>query len=316
MMKQSQLILSPTEGLFLAVLVFFASVDSFGNGFTIIPSCSPLSSNSVSRGVNNPRLPTSRIPPIDRRGEPKTSLTMLPLFPKFGEKKNGMEVGIQTAQLLMDSRRRERLKKNMKVQFPMVSDAVIDSCIDITAHAFTQVAPEQLQIALRPGGMDRVRPDLEQVIVSFALEQSVVQKIPVLDAESKRKLVEALVGMALDYVLKDAEEVLTAPEVRLEALEEQIREVHAMMGRRQLFLYRVRHNAKEIVTGIVISLAALVIYQQRQVPMVAKVLAALGTAFSKLHRNLSVLVPYGRTFVTFLWQQMLALASFLQKKVM
>lgn len=72
----------------------------------------------------------------------------------FGGEKKGMEVAIQISQLLLDTTRRNQLKTKMKQQFPVVSDAVVDSSIDITAQAFTRVAPETLKTALKPGGME------------------------------------------------------------------------------------------------------------------------------------------------------------------
>lgn len=206
-----------------------------------------------------------------------TSLHVFP--PKKGiKKKSGMEVGIQTAQLLMDERRRDTLKRQMKKEYPLVPESMLESSIDITAQAFTQVAPEKLKVALRPGGMERVRPELEGVIVDFALSQPVVQNIPILDSVDKRKLVKLIVTMSLDYVLQDAEEVLAAPEVRLESLEEQMREVKKMMGPARLFLYRVRHNLLEIGVASALSLVAMLLYQYRSLPLIAQGLAIAKTA--------------------------------------
>jgi len=233
-----------------------------------------------------------------------------------GGKKSGMEVGIQTAQLLMDSRRRTQLKDQMKKEYPLVPDAVLESSIDITAQAFTQVAPEKLKIALRPGGMDRVRPELEGVIVDFALSQPAIQKIPVLDSGDKRRLVELMVTVSLDFILQDAEEVLSSPEVRLEGLEEQTREVKQMMGPARLFWYRLRHNLLELGAAVALGAAGVLVYQQPSLPLVAQGLAVAKTVGVRAGGVVSIVWSKTRFLIGFAWWKAGLYFSWLQKMIL
>lgn len=229
----------------------------------------------------------------------------------------GMEVGIQTAQLLLDDRRKSQLRKQLKTHYPLVPDAVLESCIDVTAQAFTRVAPTKLQIALQPGGMEQVRPELEQVIVDFTLSQlSGLPKIPILDSADKRRLVEYMVHMALDHVLKDAQEVLSSPEVRLEALEVKMREVKAMMGPWRLFWYRVRHNTKEIAIAGFLSIAAVVLYQERNLPLIAKAFATTSLVWTKFSAILSIVVRSPISAFTVLSQNSIVVFTLLKKMVL
>lgn len=213
-----------------------------------------------------------------------------------GSTNKNMEVGIQTAQRLMDPRRRDQLKRQMKEQYSLIPDAVVVSCIDVAAEAFTRVAPDQLKTALRPGGIARVRPELEEAIVNLALNRSgILQNVPLLDEKDRRKFVGFIVGASLDYVLKDAQEVLAAPEVRLEALEEQTREVKRMMGPVRLFWYRVRHRAREIAVAVALSATGLLVYQKRSVPS----LSLLSSIMVQLFSCLSVVGKHTQSAIGF-----------------
>lgn len=204
--------------------------------------------------------------------------TALAALASADDELNRIEIGIQTSQILMDDRRRNELKKDIRREFPLVPESLIDSGIDITAQAFTKVVPEKLQAALRPGGMELMRPEMEQVIVDYALEQPAVQNVPVLQKHEKRNIIKAIVSVALDCVLKDAQAILAAPEVRLEQLEEQIREIKARMGFSRLVIYRVRRNRKRILVGAVVSLIAMIMYQQQSHPLVAQCFSCAGRA--------------------------------------
>jgi hypothetical protein len=190
----------------------------------------------------------------------------------------GMEIGIQTAQLLLDKRRHAELKQNMRRDYPFVPDSVLDICIDITAKAFTTVAPEKIREALQPGALQQAQPELKKALVRAALDQRVIQNIPVIQNKDKEAMLGNVVDLALRFVLKDAQAVLAAPEVRLQALEEQVRRVQAQMGPWRLALYRLRNNPLRVVTRIVVALAVVLLYAQRNDPTV--VMAR--KAFSKL----------------------------------
>ena len=205
----------------------------------------------------------------------------------FKRQPGGVELGIQTAQLLMDPRRHDKLKHNIQQRFPFVPEEFLDGCIDLTAEAFTSVAPNKLKLALKPGGMEKVRPDIERSIVEIAMKQPLVRDIPVLNDTDKEKMIEALVDVALDAMLDDAEELLAAPEVRLQALEEEIREVKRIMGVRRLWWYRVRNNP----IPVAISVAAIggLIFARRDNPFVAPTLQVVKALLSSAATALSVL---------------------------
>mmetsp|Transcript_21034 Transcript_21034/g.45856 ORF Transcript_21034/g.45856 Transcript_21034/m.45856 type:complete len:278 (-) Transcript_21034:1319-2152(-) len=210
---------------------------------------------------------------------------------QLSAQQGGIEVGIQTAQLLMDPRRHDKLKLNIQRRWPLVPDAFLDPCIDLCADAFKNVAPDKLKLALKPGGMEKVRPDIERSIVNVAMEQKMVRDIPVLNDADKSKMLEAIVDLALDSILDDAEEILAAPEVRLETLEREMREVKQLMGPWRLILYRVRNNPLPV--SIALALSVTCIYVKRDDPLVAPVLhigkvilSEAATAIAALYRFL------------------------------
>lgn len=222
----------------------------------------------------------------------------------FKRQPGGVELDIQTAQLLMDPRRHDKLKQNIQQRFPFVPEEFLVGCIDLTAEAFTSVAPNKLKLALKPGGMEKVRPDIERSIVEVAMKQQLVRDIPVLNNSDKEKMVETLVDMALDAMLDDAEELLAAPEVRLQTLEEEIREVKRIMGVRRLWLYRVRNNP----IPVAISVAAIggLLFARRDNPFVASTLqvgkAFLSSAATALSIVYRILLNGLLTFIDVIYQ--------------
>ena len=142
----------------------------------------------------------------------------------------GIELGIQTAQLLMDTRQHKRLKDQISATFPWMPGNALDVAINLVAKAFTNIAPDDLKSALKPGGMERARPAIRQSIVSFVLEHQTIKDFKLLNDNEKHRLMESLVDMAMNELLKDAEWVLSAPEVRLEALEMEVKTVKDEMG--------------------------------------------------------------------------------------
>lgn len=209
----------------------------------------------------------------------------------FQKQQGGIELSIQTAQLLMDPRRHDKLKQNIQRKWPLVPDGILDTCIDLCADGFRSVAPDKLKLALKPGGMEKVRPDIERSFVNVCIEQQIVRDIPILDDEDKKKMLEGIVDLALDNILDDAEELLAAPEVRLQALEEETREVKQLMGPWRLLLYRIRNNPIPVV--IAVAASACLVYVKRDDPLVAPalhvgkvVLSASATALTVLWRIL------------------------------
>jgi hypothetical protein len=218
----------------------------------------------------------------------------------------GMGIGMQTAQLLLDKRRHDELKQNMRVDYPLVSDSVLDICIDITAKAFTMVAPEKIRKALKVGARQQTQPELKKALVRAALDQKVIRDIPVLNNKDKEALLGNVVDLALRFVMRDAKAVLAAPEVRLQALEEQVRRVKAQMGPWRLSLYRLRNNPLQVATPIFVALSAVLLYAQRDDPTVVTFTTIARRAFSKL------VVP----LLTLVQTEVLWMFSYFRSKVM
>ena len=72
---------------------------------------------------------------------------------------NPMESGFETVLMSTDKKRQVEFKKDLKQHFPLVPGFVLDICIGSLADAFSSVAPSQLKAALKPGGLEKVRPE-------------------------------------------------------------------------------------------------------------------------------------------------------------
>jgi hypothetical protein len=199
----------------------------------------------------------------------------------------GIGIGIQTAQLLLDKRRHDELKQNMKVDYPLVPDSVLDIFIDITARAFTTVAPEKIRNALL---QQEAQPALKKALVDAAMDQKVIRNMPVLNSKDKEALLGNVVDLALRFVLRDAKAALAAPEVRLQALEEQVRRVKAQMGPWKVALYRLRNHPLQIAAPILVALSILLWYALRDNSTVLTVTAIARKMFSKVVVPLLTLV--------------------------
>jgi hypothetical protein len=167
------------------------------------------------------------------------------------------------------------------------ADSVLDIFIDITAKAFTTVAPEKIRNALC---QQQAQPALKKALVRAALDQTVIRNLPVLNSKDKEALLGNVVDLALRFVLRDAKAALAAPEIRLQALEEQIRRVKAQMGPWKLALYRLRNNPLQFAAPILVALSVLLWYAQRDNPTVLTLKAIARKAFCKLVVPLLTLV--------------------------
>lgn len=201
----------------------------------------------------------------------KSNFNWQPFF--NDDKRNGMELGVQTAQLLLDKNRQAALKRELKTKFPMVPTNVMDGTIDVVAKSFATVAPSELRQALQPGGMAKMRPTIQKKMVQSLMTQSIIRDIPLLEKADKRKVCEAVVDLALDYALKDAQELLAAPEVRLEALNVKRQEIQKQMGWKKLIIYRIRHNPRKVALAVIVS--AFFLYQQRKVPVLLAIMTRI-----------------------------------------
>jgi hypothetical protein len=190
--------------------------------------------------------------------------------------KNGMELGVQMAQLLLDKKRQAALKQDLKTKYPLVPAGVIENTIDNVAQSFATVAPSELRQALQSGGMAKIRPTIRIKMVQSLVKQKFIRDMPLLSKGDKHKLCETVVDLALDYVLKDAQELLGAPEVRLDALNFKKKEIYKQMGWRKLTIYRIHHNRRKVALTVVVS--AFLLYQQRKAPVVVAVVSGIQTA--------------------------------------
>lgn len=156
-----------------------------------------------------------------------------------GPRRNGVETSIETALILTDKKRQDEWKKDIGKNYPLIPSFLVDVCVDSISSAFSEIAPAQLQAALKPGGLEKVRPELEKGIVETLEKQEVLKGIP-LKQDEKRKFLLYVVNMALGYLLRDAELALAKPSVKLQALDAQKREIQRYMTIRQMTWYRIQ----------------------------------------------------------------------------
>lgn len=188
------------------------------------------------------------------------------LSPRRRRKTGGLELGIQTVQWMTNEKKQAQFRSNMIQQYPLVPPFLIDAGIRTVAAGFTQIAPETLQEALQPGGMDKFRPTVREAIVKFALEQRAVQDLPLVNQKDKAVWVGSLVDLALDQLFQDAEWVLAAPEVRLESLAEEMRMIkETEMTRQRVFLYNLRRHPWRFVGIAGLTTLATIYYIQTSV---------------------------------------------------
>jgi hypothetical protein len=216
---------------------------------------------------------------------------------------SNVQVGIQTAQLLLNAKRHDELKRGIKKSFPLVPDAALNVFVRLTAAAFRDAAPEQLRRALRPGGMEAVRPQLEQSVVDRVMKQPLVAAIPVLNKKEKKDLVATAVDLALDVLLEESSWVLSSPQVRLESLQNEIDDI----ARNEMnWVQRVRWKAQRHPLTAAAAAAAATAYvcvglaptswlAQRIVAVHGHLTSALQWTASVVARGWSVV---GKLFVT------------------
>lgn len=202
-----------------------------------------------------------------------------------GPRTSSMESGIEVALILTDKKRQETWKKDMRQDFPLVPSFVIDVCIDALSQSFSVVAPAQLKAALRPGGLEKARPGLHKTIVSNLENQVVIKSVP-LKAEDKRHLLQHLVSMSLDYVLKDAELMLAEPAVKLQALDLQKKQIQKYMTLRQLAWYRIRYYPIQtaLLSAASIYLAYSLAQQTKHTWIISTVTGTVASIVSQMQR--------------------------------
>lgn len=219
-----------------------------------------------------------------------------------GARPSSMESSIEAALILTDKKRQVEWKNDMRQQFPLVPAFAIDACIDSLSDAFASVAPAQVKAALRPGGLEKVRPGLEATIVSKLENQTVMKSIP-LKTGDKRQFLHYLVNMSLDYVLKDAELLLAKPAVKLQALEVQKQNIRKLMTFRQLAWYQIQYAPVQTALLVFSSIYIVCsLYQQTKhtwiVSSAAGIIAGTISQFQLLMKKLiKMLGLHSSTFV-------------------
>ena len=151
------------------------------------------------------------------------------------------KVVLNSMMILSDKKRQSHFKNAMNEEFPWIPPAMLDVCLSVLSESFASVAPKDLKVALQPGNFDvKVRPKIEQNVVTSLQEQSMIQSLP-LSTNDKDKLLKYLVSMSLDFVLQDAKEALAAPSTKLQMLEREKKEVIKFMSLPQIVWYRLRY---------------------------------------------------------------------------
>ena len=147
---------------------------------------------------------------------------------------------MDAALVLGDKKRQSVFKQDLGKQFPFIPPAVLDVCMDALSTSFDNVAPSDLKKALKPGGLEKVRPKIEAKAVKSLKTQQMIKDLPLSD-EDKTKLLEYVVKLSLDYLLEDAQAALVAPALKLQTLEREQYEIRRYMSFWQLSWYRLRY---------------------------------------------------------------------------
>jgi hypothetical protein len=175
---------------------------------------------------------------------------------------NPVGSGIETALMLIDKRRQEEFKKEMLQNFPFVPPGVMDTCVTSLADSFSAVAPSKLKTALKPGGLEKVRPELEDTIVASLQDQSMIKDLP-LTKSDKGKLLKYMVRLSLDYLLQDVQEMLKQPTERLQLLDDKKQQIQRYMTFWQLTWYRIRYYPIQMtLIGAATAMSSIFLYQQ------------------------------------------------------
>jgi len=198
-----------------------------------------------------------------------------------------LESSVGTVLLLTNKRRQQDFKKDMQQKYPLIPSKAIDVCLDAFAESFAKYVPDQLKKSLTPGGLTKARPVLEENIVKSLQEKNSLKTL--LPSATLRQLV----SFALDYVLKDVEEILADPNHSLRALEAQSLQITRYMSRRQLLWYEIQYHPLRML--LVVSASCWIcfsLYLQYQH------LVIVGWIVDSSKRAISVILPAFTTLVS------------------
>lgn len=169
------------------------------------------------------------------------------------ESKGALEAGVKTALRLGNKHQRTQWTKDVSKRFSLIPPSMVSGCVDGLASAFAAIAPKDLQKALKPGGLEKVRSKIETDFVRNLRTKPIIQRLPIPN-DDKTKLVEFLVELSLDFFLKDIGPILAAPSVKLQELDRERREIQNRMSFRQRVWYRVRYK---LTTTVALGLMSL-----------------------------------------------------------
>jgi len=211
------------------------------------------------------------------------------------DRKSSIESGIETALFLLDKTEQVEWKKDICKQFPWVPNTILDQCLDSITHAFSTVTPSELKAALKPGGLVKVRPKLENSIVKALEKQPINNSMIPLKEDQKRQLLKYLVTLSLDYLLKDAETLLANPFDKLRELDVERRRIQRRMSFWQLCWYQIRFH--RIRTSMMIGLATVGTSYAFYLQDTTIVSTAILNAFSKFSVSCSIVLQKFNAFV-------------------
>ncbi|KAL7557239.1 hypothetical protein ACA910_001904 [Epithemia clementina (nom. ined.)] len=161
--------------------------------------------------------------------------------------------------MLLNQKKRVLLRQDIIQRYPFVPQSLVDASLDLVATGLGKVSPLQLQQALQPGGMAKVRPELRQSLVTLALQQELIQRVPLLSSVDKTKVLGAVVDAVLDRLLEEVDWIFLPPTERLQALHDEIQIICATeMTPRQVAWFYVTQRRQHPITYVTWTLAALV----------------------------------------------------------
>ena len=217
--------------------------------------------------------------------------------PSSSSNNSPVESTFETAIMLVDKKRTDEFKKDMQKQFPFVPSSVIDICVDSLADSFKAVAPAKLQQALKPGGFEKVRPDIEDTIVGNLQTQSMIQDLP-LSKSDKIKILKYIVNMALDIIFKDVQELLKDPTQRLQVLDEKRYQIQRYMSQRQLLCYRLKNYPIQIMLLTITTILSC-LYLHRLIlnktAVIPTVTAAYGSAVTAMQSPWNTIKAFAKS---------------------
>jgi len=174
-------------------------------------------------------------------------------FWDFQKKGDAIQAGVETALVLGNKQRRSQWTKEVSKKFSWIPPKMLSSCVESLSAAFVAIAPKDLQRALKPGGLEKVRSEIKTSFIRNLEAEPVIRQLPI-QKENKIKLVEYLVDVSLDFFLKDLELALVAPSVKLQVLDQERREILQCMTSRQRVWYRLRYQPKSSISLGILSL--------------------------------------------------------------